>query len=73
MREGRMRWYGHVMRPRVCKTKDDGNKVTGKEEKRKTKEKIFKCCERRYGGSWCKGDGRLRQDTLEKDDTSSYH
>ena len=36
MREGRLRWYGHVMR-RVCRTKDYGNGVTGKEEKRETK------------------------------------
>ena len=25
--------------------------------KRETKEKIYRCCERRYGESWCKGDG----------------
>ena len=31
--------------------KDDGNGVTRKEETRKTKEKIFRCSERRYGGS----------------------
>ena len=36
----------------------DGNGVTGKEEKRKTKEKISRCSERRYGGRWCAGDGR---------------
>ena len=41
---------------RVCKKKDDGNGVTGK-EKRDTKEKIFRCSKRRYGESWCKGDG----------------
>ena len=59
MREGRLRWYGHVHeeRPRVCRKKADGNGVTGKEEKRETKEKIFRYSERRYGGSWCKGDG----------------
>ena len=45
-------------RPRVCRKKDDGNGVTGKEKKRETKEKIFRCSERRYGGSWCEGDGR---------------
>ena len=33
MREGRLRWYGHVMRrPRVWRKKDDGNGVTRKEE-----------------------------------------
>ena len=26
--------------------------------KRKTKEKISRCSERRYGGRWCAGDGR---------------
>ena len=58
MREGRLRWYGHVMRrDQEYRKKDDGNGVTGKEEKRETKEKIFRCSKRRYGGSWCKGDG----------------
>ena len=58
MREGRLSWYGHVMRrPRVCKKKDDGNGVTEKEEKREANEKIFKFSERRYGESWCEGDG----------------
>ena len=50
MREGRLRWYGHVMRtgqPRVCREKDDGNGVTGK-EKRETKEKIIRYS-KRYG------------------------
>ena len=36
--------------------KDDGNGITGKEEKRETKEKILRCSERRYGGSGCEGD-----------------
>ena len=47
----------HEERPRACRKKDDRNGVTGKEEKRGTKEKIFRCCEKRYGGSCCKGDG----------------
>ena len=53
MREGRLRWYRHVMRryPRVCRKKDDGNGVIRKEEKRETKEKIFRCGKRRYEGS----------------------
>ena len=34
MREGKLRWYGHEERPRVCRKKDDGNGVTWKEEKR---------------------------------------
>ena len=49
-------WICHKERPRVCRKKDDGNGVTVKEEKRETKEKIFRCSKRRYGGSWCKGD-----------------
>ena len=59
-------WTCHEERPRVCRKKNDGNGVTGKEEKRETKEKIFRCSERRYGESWCKGDKRWRQDGLEK-------
>ena len=51
-----------------CRKKDDGNGVNGKEE-RETKEKIFRCSERRYGESWCEGDGRQKQDGLEKYDT----
>ena len=49
-------WTCHEKRPRVCRKKDDGNGVTGKEKKRATKEKIFKSSERRYAGSWCEGD-----------------
>ena len=48
----------HEERPRVCRKKDDGNGVTGKEEKRETEEKIFRCSEGRYEKSWCEGDGR---------------
>ena len=36
----------HEERPRVCRKKDDGNGVTRKEEKRETKEKIFRCSKR---------------------------
>ena len=55
MREGRLRWYGHVMR------RDQeyvGRKMMGMElpGKRKTKEKIFRYGKRRYEGSWCEGD-----------------
>ena len=58
MREGsEVVWTCHEERPRVCKKKDDGNGITKKEEKREAKEKIFRCSERSYGGSWCKGDG----------------
>ena len=56
MREGRLRWYGHVM------SRDQeyvGRKMIEMKlpEKRETKEKIFKCNERKYGESWYKGDG----------------
>ena len=49
-------WTCHEERPRICRKKDDGNGGTGKEKKRETKEKIFRCSERRYGESWCKRD-----------------
>ena len=48
MREGRLRWYEHVMRrPRVCRKKSDRNRVTRKEEKREAEEKISRCSEGR--------------------------
>ena len=50
-------WTCHEERPRVCRKKDGGNGVTGKEEKRETKEKVSRCSEKRYAGSWCKEDG----------------
>ena len=37
--------------------------------KRETKEKIFRCGKRRYGGSWCEGNGHWRQKDVENDDT----
>ena len=49
MREGRLRWYGHVMRPGVCKKKGDENGVIGKEKKREAEE-ISRCNEGRYRG-----------------------
>ena len=49
MREGRLKWYGHVMRR---------DKETRKEEKRETKKEIFKSSERRYPRSWCEEDRR---------------
>ena len=36
-----MAWTCHEERPGVCRKKDDGNRVIGKEEKREAKEKIF--------------------------------
>ena len=57
MREGRLRWYGHVMR------RDQeyvGRKMMEMElpgKRRETKEKIFRCSKGRYAGCWCEGDG----------------
>ena len=58
MREGRLNWYGHVMRrdQEYVGRKMMEMELPGKEEKRETKE-ISRCSERRYGESWCKGDG----------------
>ena len=58
MKEGRLRWYGHVMRrdQEYVGRKMMEMELPRKEEKRKTKEKIFRCSKRRYGRSWCKGD-----------------
>ena len=53
MREGRLRWYGHVMR----RDKEYvGRKMIEMESPGKRKrgtKKIFKSSERRYAGSWC--------------------
>ena len=56
MREVRLRWYGHVIRPGVRK-KGDGNGVTRKEKKREAEKKISGCSEGGYGKSWCKEEG----------------
>ena len=63
MREDRLRWYGQVWtcyeeRPRVCRKKDHGNGVTGKEKKRETKKRFLDVVKEDMGGSWWKGDGR---------------
>ena len=34
--------------------------ATGQEEKREPKENNFRCNEKRYGKSWCKGKGHNR-------------
>ena len=57
MREGKLMWYGYVIK------RDQeyvGRKMIEMElpENRETKKKIFRCSERRYGGIWCKGDER---------------
>ena len=59
MREGRLRWYGHVRRrdQEYVGKKMMEMELLGKIKKRETKEKIFRCSEKRNGGSWCEGDG----------------
>ena len=59
MREGRLRWYGHVMRRdhEYVGRKMMTLVLPGK-RKRGSKEKIFKSSERKYAVSWCEGDGR---------------
>ena len=51
MREGRLRWFGHVMRrdQEHVGRKMMEMELTGKRKRRRTKEKIFRCSERRYG------------------------
>ena len=59
MREGRLRWYGHVMRrdQEYVGTKMMEMELPGKRRRGRPKEKIFRCGKRRYEGSWCEGDG----------------
>ena len=58
-------WTCYKERPRVCRKKNDENGVTGKEEKQKTKEKISRCREKRYGElmrrRWTLKIGRFRE------------
>ena len=53
-----MVWTCHKERLIECRKKDDRNGVTGKEEKRETKEKVSSRSKRRYGESWSKGERR---------------
>ena len=50
-------WTCHEERPGVCRKKGDGNGVIGKEKKREAEEKISRCSEEGYGGSWCDREG----------------
>ena len=54
MRDGRLRWYGHVMRrdQEYVGRKMMEMELPGKKEKTETKENIFRYSKRRYGGSW---------------------
>ena len=59
-----MIWTCNDERTKVCRKKDDGNGVTRKEEKRETKDKIFRYWERQYGEV-----DKKEMDVEEKDDT----
>ena len=59
MREGRVRWHGHVMRRdqeyvgrRVMEMK-----LLGKRKRGRPKKSFLRCSKERYGERWCKGDG----------------
>ena len=57
MREGRLRWYGHVMRR---DQENVGRKMMKMElpgKRKRGRPKIFRCGKIRYRGSWCEGDG----------------
>ena len=60
MKEGRLKWYGHVVRKdqKYVGRKMMEMELLGKRKKREIKKKIFRCCEKRYMGSWCERDGR---------------
>ena len=59
MWEGRLRWYEHVMRrdQEYVGRKMMEMEVLGKRKRGRPKRR-FLDVERRYGGSWCEGDGR---------------
>ena len=64
MRKGRLRWYGHVMRRdkeyvrrKMMEMELPGKRRRGRKREDGEEEKICRCSQRRYGGSWCKGDG----------------
>ena len=59
-----MIWTCNDERTKVCRKKDDGNGVTRKEEKRETKDKIFRYWERQYGEV-----DKKEMDVEEKNDT----
>ena len=58
MREGRLRWYGHVMRrdQEYVKRRVMGMELSGKRKRGRPKKKIFRCSEARYGERWYKGE-----------------
>ena len=60
MREGRLRWYGHVMRRdrEYAGRKMMEMELPGKRKRGRPKRRLFRYSERRYWESWCEGDGR---------------
>ena len=59
IREGRLRWYGHVMKrdQEYVGRKMMEMELPGKRRRGRPKKKISRSSKRRYGGSWYKGDG----------------
>ena len=59
MREGRLRWYGHVMRrdQEYVGRNMMEMELPGKRRRGRPKRRFFRCGKRRYEGSWCEGDG----------------
>ena len=60
MREGRMRWYGHVMRrdQEYVGRKMMEMELPGKRKRGRPKRRFLDVVKEDTGKSWCKGDGR---------------
>ena len=58
MNEGRVRWYGDVMRrdQEYVGRKMMKMDLPGKRKRGRPKRRFFRCSKRRHGGSWCKED-----------------
>ena len=53
----------------MLRKKGDGNRVTGKAEKRMAEEKISQCSEEEYEKSWWERDRRWKQGAVEEHHT----